>query len=273
MTIWHSFFDEGYNDSTTFCIGSIFAPDYACSEMGESILARIAAENTRLELEGYPTISRYHATDCAAFQKEFSKKKGWDHNRQISLTKRICEILIEEGANGVVVGGGYSDLSPYLEKQENAKKFLYSLCFGMLLFIKTSFLRDKFPEDRVKIFYDFSPEFVPTAKAAYADFLTDPATVSLRKHLIGCEPITWRDKAEMQLADFVTFQGFRRIGTSLDGSERVMKSLDALIGKMPIAIERFKGENFADMIRMHDNEKAGRPIEEGVTSSMVTVVG
>ena len=273
MTIWQSFLDEGYNDSTTFCIGSLFAPDYACAEMGESILARIATENTRLELGGYPPISRYHATDCSAFQKEFSKKKGWDHGRQIGLTKRICEILIEEGANGLVVGGGYADIRPYLENQENEKAFLYNLCFRLLLFMKTTFLNNNFPEDRVMVFYDVSPQFVPIARAAHADFMADDATEHLRKYLIDCEPVTWRQKPEMQLADFVTFQGFRRIATSLDGSERVMKSLDALIGRMPITIERFQGQNFADMIRMHDNQQAGRAIEDGVNSKLLTVVG
>jgi hypothetical protein len=271
MTIWHSFFDEGYNDSTTFCIGSIFAPDYACAEMGDALSSRIAYENTKLEMQGYPTISRYHATDCAALRKEFSAKRGWDQDRQINLTKRICKILVEEGANGAVVGGGYKDIRPYLELQANERKFLYSLSFKVLILMKTTFLRNNFPDDRLKIFYDVSPEFVSIAKAAERDFRDDPATDGLTEYLIGCEPVTWRDKPEMQLADFMTFQGFRRIASSLNGSDRIMKSLDTLIGRMPITIERFQSQNFADMIRMHDNDRSGRPINEGVASSMVTL--
>src|ERR1700728_145770 len=236
MRVWHAFIDEGYKDDKSFCLGSVYAPEHVCSEMRDSLLARIVSENEKLALGGYPPISRYHATDCAGFYKEFSRKRGWDHERQIKLTKRINGILIEEGAMGSVVGGGSADLRPYLDPGEDEKHFWYTLCFKMLIHMLTGLLEIKFPDDRLKVFYDTSPEFLPLAKSAFHDFMNTKATDSRHEILIDCQPTTWRAMPELQLADYITLQGLWRIDGSVHGDNRVKKSLAGLIDEMPLSI-------------------------------------
>src|ERR1700733_9063248 len=102
--LWHGFIDEGYKDEGSFCLGAVYAPQYVCTALGSSLLGAILAVNERLALGGYPPIDRYHATDCAGLYKKFSRKRGWDHERQIKFTKRICEILIEERATASAFG-------------------------------------------------------------------------------------------------------------------------------------------------------------------------
>lgn len=272
MRVWHAFIDEGYKDDKSFCLGSVYAPDHVCAEMGKSLLARIAYENEKLALGGFPPISRYHATDCAGLYKEFSRKRGWDHQRQISLTKRINGILIEERAMGSVVGGGYADLRPYLDPSEDEKHFWYTLCFKMLLHMLTGLLEMKFPGDRLKVFYENSPEFASLAKSASQDFMQTKATESRHGILIDCVPTTWKEQAEIQLADYVTLQGLWRIDGSVHGDNRIKKSLAGLIDEMPLSIERFSSQNFADMIRMNENVQSGRPIDEGVSSKLMVLV-
>jgi len=272
MRIWHAFIDEGYKDDRSFCLGSVFAPECACAEMRESLLARITYENEKLAIEGYPPISRYHATDCAGLYKEFSPKRGWDRDRQIKLTKRINGILIEEGAMGAVVGGGSVDLRPYLDPRQDEKHFWYTLCFKMLIHTLTAMLEKHFPGDRLRMFYDTSPDFLPLARFAVDDFMTSKVTVGKRNILIDCQPTTWRATPELQLADYVTLQGLWRIDGSARGDHRIKRSLEGLIGEMPLSIERFCAQNFADMIRMHQNLQAGIPIEEGVDSKLMVLV-
>jgi hypothetical protein len=272
MRVWHAFIDEGYKDDRSFCLGSVYAPEHVCKEMGTSLLARIVYENEKLALGGHPPISRYHATDCAGLYREFSPKRGWDHERQIKLTKRINEILIEEGAMGSIVGGGFADLRPHLDPSQDENDFWYTLCFKMLIHMLTGLLEKKFPSDRLKIFYDASPQFSRLAKSAFRDFMNTETTESRHEILIDCQPTTWKAMAELQLADYITLQGLWRIDGSVHGDNRIKKSLAGLVDEMPLSIERFYEQNFIDMIRMHENVQAGLPIDEGVSSKLMVLV-
>src|SRR5262249_40359774 len=77
---------------------------------------------------------------------------------------------------------------------------------------------------------------------------------------------------QLQLADYITLQALWRIDGSARGDNRIKKSLEALIGKLPIGIERFSADNFAAMIQMHENVENGRPIDEGVDSKLKVLV-
>jgi hypothetical protein len=273
MRVWHAFIDEGYKDDRSFCLGSVYAPEYMCAEMGKSLRARIAYENEKLAIGGYPPISRYHATDCAGFRKEFKKERGWDYERQIKLTKRINEILIDERAIGSVVGGGSIDLRRHLDPREKENKFWYLLCFKMLIFSLTKMLEERFPGDRLRVFHDTSPGLSSLAKRAVDEFRTSTFFTEQRRNvLISCQPTTWQKNPELQLADYVTFLGLERIDGSVHGDDRIKKSLAGLIDQMPLSIERFYEQNFIDLIRMHENVQAARPIDEGVDSKLMVLV-
>jgi hypothetical protein len=271
MQLWHGFIDEGYRDERAFCLGAVYAPQYVCDALGESLRTAILAVNERLAVGGSPPIDRYHATDCAGLHKKFSKKRGWDIDRQIKFTKRICEILIEENATASAFGGSFADLRPHLDPSEDEKKFWYLLCFKMLIHSLTAMLEVRYPDDRLVIYYDDSPKFGSLAKRAYQDFMESTATKARQKYLLDCKPTTWREKTELQLADYVTLQGLWRIDGSARGDNTVKKSLAALIGNMPISIERFSEQNFIDMMRMHENVQAGLPIGDGVDSKLMVL--
>lgn len=272
MRVWHCFIDEGYKDGGGFCLGAVYGPKFVCDALGESLRAAILSVNERLALGGFPPIDRYHATDCAGLHKQFSRRRGWDVNRQIKFTKRICEILIEENAAASAVGGLFADLRPYLEPGQDEKKFWYSLCFKMLIHSLTAMLEAHYPEDGLLVYYDDSPQFGSLARRAYRDFMDSGVTEARHKYLLGCKPTTWKERTECQLADYITLQGQWRIDASARGDNRVRKSLAPLIGNMPISIERFYGQNFADMIRMNENAQSGRPIDEGVDSKLMVLV-
>jgi len=73
---------------------------------------------------------------------------------------------------------------------------------------------------------------------------------------------------------FYGVQGLQRVNGSLKGSDAIRKSLQALISKdLPISIVHFEQENFADILRMIENKKAGRPVDEGVHSGLRHCVG
>jgi hypothetical protein len=54
-----------------------------------------------------------------------------------------------------------------------------------------------------------------------------------------------------------------------EGREELRKSLAALLGSdVPLLIDQFTTENYHDLGRIIQNRKNGRPINEGVTSTL-----
>jgi hypothetical protein len=271
MGTWHAYIDESYN-TKTFCVGGFLAPEGIWNGIVHDWSERIECERRRSVKKGVQPISRYHATDCASLKKEFDKKHGWNVTRQINLTKRLCEILGKHLPTGIVVGGGLDDIQRYLPPDpEQARAFLYSTCFKMCLLNIAGLMREHVYDGRVRIFYERG-EYDYFAQEAFEMLKRD--NPSLFGCLVSAEPKGWEDCIPLQTADFIAYQGFQRVNSSLNGSAAVRKSLQALVDKdIPISISHFQDQNFADIMKMIENRKAGRPINEGIYSSLNTCVG
>jgi hypothetical protein len=270
MQIWHAYLDESYN-AKTFCVGGFLAPEGIWRGISHDWSERIGYENRRSVKKGFKPISRYHATDCAHLKREFSENNGWDIPRQIKLTKRLCEILGAHGPTGIVVGGGISDVENYINPDTGeARSFLYSSCFKTCLLDIAALMREHVFDARVKVFYERG-EFESLAKEAFDMFKRDDP--GMFRCLVSAEPAGWETCVPLQTADFMAYQGFLRVDGSLKGKDAIRKSLQGLINKeLPLSIVHFTDANFADIMKMIENKKAGRPIAEGVESGFQACV-
>ena len=113
MEQWRVYIDESYNEHV-FCVGGFLAPEPLWQSIDEQWSARLHYENEKSRIAGYPPITRYHARECANLKGEFAKSRGWDIDRQIKLTKRLCGIIGDEGPAGLVVGGRIKDMRGFL---------------------------------------------------------------------------------------------------------------------------------------------------------------
>jgi hypothetical protein len=160
----------------------------------------LAIENTKIStneksvLGGFPPITRYHATDCAGLKREFSEPNGWDIDRQMKLTKRLCQIIGDESPIGIVVGGRLSDMNAYraaLQKNTGtafspqvAMASLYDLCFCMSLMTIVAVVREQFPGTQVDVKIDQGKNFAGVARTG-SDALKQDETVPYLKDCFG----------------------------------------------------------------------------------------
>ena len=232
---------------------------------------RIAFENRRSAKKGFPPISRYHATYCANLKGEFAEKFGWDIPRQIRLSKRLCEILGSHGPCAIVHGGAIADIQKHLPTEPHlAKEFLYYVSTYLHLMQVGEVMAQRFPEDRVSVYYDRSKQFGKIAQGAFDSFMADPTAKSTSKYFINMSPMGWEDCVLLQPADLIAYEAMKRVDGSLRGNDEIRKSLRALMtnDRMPVFIEYFTEHNVDDLMRIRQNSFDGKPLDEGVTSKL-----
>src|SRR5689334_21010047 len=106
LTTWTSYHDESYKTAgDILCVGGWLARDTVWNALELDWKQRIAYENRKSALNGFPPISRYHASDCANLKNEFCEARGWTIDRQVKLSKRLCGIVAKHRPWGIVVGG------------------------------------------------------------------------------------------------------------------------------------------------------------------------
>jgi hypothetical protein len=269
MSLWHCYVDESYNGSV-FCVGGFLAPEALFDHVGRLWKERLDYENRRSAQKGFPPITRYHATDCAGLKKEFRQEKGWSIPRQILLARRLCEILGEARPIGIVIGARFDEIKEFLSPDEDtARATLYDLCFRMVLVDCSAVIRDVYPGNTINVFYDQSKEFGPLAKRAFQTFREPGTSPEIADCFIDAEPRDSRTCIPLQAADFIAYEGFKRIDGVTKGREELRKSLGALLGlEVPLMIDQFTSETYADLGRMIHNRQNGRPFAEGVTSKL-----
>ncbi len=107
MEEWCAYIDESDN-TKSFCVGGFLARESTWDEVAGKWSERIAYENRRSAKKGLHPIARYHSNpDGANLKRDFSEKNGWSIDRQIALTKRICEIIGQHPMGGIVGGRRY----------------------------------------------------------------------------------------------------------------------------------------------------------------------
>lgn len=89
----------------------------------------------------------------------------------------------------MVVGGGVDDFKKYFPQDSSFRKGLYRLSFLMHLVEIGFVMKERFPEDRISVYYDQSREFGPVAKKAFDSFKEDAGVSYLSKYFLTMTPI------------------------------------------------------------------------------------
>lgn len=272
MRPWECYLDESYN-SAVFCVGGFLGPAELWDHVKARWRERLDYENRWSAKRKLPPISRYHATDCASLKREFSDKNGWTIPRQIRFVKRLCEIIGGAAPIGIVIGGRIDDIKTFLRPGDTPKYILYDLCFRMTLMNSAEVIKEYYPGNRMKVFYDQGKTFESHARQAFNTFVDGSTAGTIADCFIDAEPQDSRTCIPLQAADFISYEGFRRIDGARKGNDDLRKSLNALLGsKVPLLIDQFTTDNFVDIGRMIENRRRGRLPHEGVGSKLARML-
>jgi hypothetical protein len=134
-------------------------------------------------------------------------------------------------------------------------------------------MMERFPDDRVTIYYDRTREFGPLAKAAFDQFMKEDGVAHLSKYFVAMLPKGWEDCIPLQPADFLAYEGMRRLDQHLQGSDAVRKALQALVGADVLIVTRgYTSETYEALLQMTNNKLESKELAEGVTGGFAEVV-
>jgi hypothetical protein len=248
---WHAYIDESY-DSNTFCVGGFMAPIDDWEKIELAWKQRLDYENRKSAEGGFPPISRYHATDCANLKNEFNKQNGWNIDRQIRLSKKLCGIIASNAPIGIVIGGTTEDFKRNFPAEEkDLKRVMYRFTFIMHLLVIADVMKQKFPDDRVTVYWDRSKEYGSIARAEFDGFVKNPEVKDLARFFVTGAPLAWEDCVALQPADLMAYEGFKRVSDVKSGKDLIRKSLEAMLGKKtPITVAAYTDEVLKKLTRL-----------------------
>jgi hypothetical protein len=244
-----AYIDESYN-SRTFCVGGWLAPVEKWSVIQKSWKQRVDFERSMSIKKGFRPISRYHASDCSSLKAEFDRSKGWDEARQIRFSKKLLEIISKHKPIGIVMGGSVDDYLHHFVDDNTPKKWkdgLYKFCICVVMDQIAEVMSAYFPEEKVTVYYDRG-KFSGMADKAFRSMKDDPRNADVSKYFVTMAPMGWEDCIPLQPADLLAFEGLKRVDGSLNGDDAIRKSLQALLGKVDIAIGHFTRKSFGKLI-------------------------
>ncbi|MGB8800714.1 MAG: DUF3800 domain-containing protein [Candidatus Acidiferrales bacterium] len=166
-------------------------------------------KNSELKLANKPPISRYHASDCANYHKEF---KTWTPQEQIEFTGEIIGIFKKH--NLVMTGYTLSlddlrDIFPEAAEKGREKELAHVILLNHLVeYLSDKVLDDpRWRGDPLTIIHDWS-ECNAVLLDAFGHLKND---TSLKHHdkLVTIVPMTWQECLLLQPADFIAYENFK----------------------------------------------------------------
>lgn len=252
-----AYVDESANKQL-MCVGGWLGRDFTFDRIEEAWDRRISYEQNLSVKQGFKPIERYHANYCSNFKREFSRENGWDETRQIKLTKRLINILTDNGVHNpaaIVFGGAKEDYLRYFpESSEDWEKALYFFSLVMCFYEIASLVKGTYPNERVNIFYERG-KFGGAVNAAL-DYIKRPENIHVGRYIITAVPVGWEDCTAIQSADFMAYEGYKRVGGTFSGRETIRKSLQTLLGngRTTLIIGHFKEDTFRKMFERKRRE-------------------
>jgi len=156
---------------------------------------------------------------------------------------------------GIVIGGGIEDLvRNFPDDKKNWKDQMYFFSITMCLYHIADLMAGTYPNERVVLFYERG-DFGGMAQRAFDSMMNDPRNAHISKYFVTMVPMGWEDCIPLQPADFIAYEGFKLVGSSLQGSERIRKSLQVMLGKeMPLTIGYFSDKTYKQWIKNKEAE-------------------
>lgn len=189
---------------------------------------RIDRWNARLERQGRPTLTRYHASDCSNLKNDFD---GWSPEEQRELTSDLVAALRGHPLDTFAFGIDMNEFhNVFPEAETDAKPdvtaFIYGMMTKFLIFnLGARYCMDD-PGTSISLIHDRCP-YDSVMLDAFKQALDDP-NFEHRSCFTTMEPMSWRNCIPLQPADMLAYENFKDALRILFPRRR-RKSLELLI--------------------------------------------
>jgi hypothetical protein len=104
-----------------------------------------------------------------------------------------------------------------------------------------------YPNEIITIFYD-SGKISSMAGEAFRSLKNDPGGEDIAPYFFTMAPVCWQDCLLLQPADFIAFEGMKRLDGHLNGNRAIRKSFANLLGnKVDIGVSAFTDAYFQEL--------------------------
>jgi len=222
-----AYLDEAYNQDA-ICVGGWISFDENWNALQGAWQARVEQESRDAQSDGLKPLQRYHASDCATFGGDF---QGWTRERQIAFVKDLLNVVAAYRPFGFALGASLDDISgllPNLQNdQEERKKATYTILMQSCLDLLGKTILRELPHERVTVIHDSSGLCGP-ARDAF-NWLTKDEAGPEGAVFASFAPRRWQDCVALQVADLMSYEGFKLTASRLLDKETIRKSLQYLI--------------------------------------------
>jgi hypothetical protein len=221
LAVWRFFCDESYDGDpnaptaapggergrvytpATFVVAGFLANEDTWSAVSE----QWKAENKK------EVVGRYHAVDLNGKRYEY---EGWDDPRKLDYSRRLLSVIREQKQDMQAIACGIltRDYEAVISR-EGRERFgpPYIACFKTVVAMiaqEMKNLRFKFlPEDTFAVIFDHN-QYDNEVTSVFLCMKWTPAYPFGAK-LATCDPGTWEEYTELQVADFIAYETFKAL--------------------------------------------------------------
>ena len=172
--------------------------------------AHLDGLNARLEASNRPTVSRYHATDCANRKREFA---GWTWEEQVTITEELIGVIRCCPLHCVSMCVLLSDLREACAEvlgvrmaKSSLRKSAYMIAAQMAVDPLVDYVHRLNPQAMFRFVYDQGPD-----KSQLPDAVKHLQSVAAKRFgaIIELTPQDSRNCLTLQPADFLAYESFK----------------------------------------------------------------
>jgi hypothetical protein len=209
FVILRGFIDESY-DKRIFVLSILVAVGTDWRWLSRDWLACIEKKNQQLRAEGRSPITRFHASECNARDKEY---KGWSREEQIGFMSQLIKIL---GRSALHSSGWAVDMEAFDKVFPAAQRppkldvpgFVYRMLIKfMMVDLARTFLAAN-PRVRISLVHDRC-DYDGMLADAFRQFLQDSDFKEEAKCYISITPASSMDVPPLQMVDLLSHENFK----------------------------------------------------------------
>lgn len=221
-----AYFDESYN-KRCFCVGGWLASDAEWSDTSRQWRKEIRRTNRLSIKAGLRPITRFHASDCATFGRDF---RGWNQKRQVALMQRLTGIISTNKPVGFVVSARLGDfVRGYPGHEDERHMGCYFFCMLNCFLLIGDWMNKYLPSERVAIIYDRGKISETGAPKAFRSMKEDKGW-EYRRFFATIAPMGWEQCTPLETSDLLAYEGFKLTINAKLGSAEIRRSLQSMLG-------------------------------------------
>jgi hypothetical protein len=226
--VFRGYIDESYDGKQVpdvFTLSCLIAQGHVWPWIEMAWAKVLEDKNAELAAAHRQTISRYHAVDCNAREREF---EGWEPQERNEFVRELFKVFRRHDTATIAFSISGMDLLEICgATSQNAIPVAYELLMRWIMIeIGASQIEEKVQE-KIALFFERS-DYGPVLQRTFDQTLDDP-TFRYGGAFTTIAPMKWQDCIPLQPADLVAYETFKNAKSWRSGQKKLRPSLEALL--------------------------------------------